>query len=87
MPEQPEMTVAELIASLEEMDPDAVVRIATQPNYPLQSYLYRAVEVDLTDDEDEDDEDQPTVVYLAEGDQHYSSPYLPGVARDACWGW
>jgi predicted DNA-binding transcriptional regulator YafY len=86
MTDRNEMTVAELIARLEEMDPDAVVRIATQPNYPLQAYLYRVVEVDLADDEEEDGE-EGTVVYLAEGDQHYSSPYLTGHATDACWGW
>lgn len=33
------MNVAELIERLQEMDPEAEVRIATQPNWPLQAAL------------------------------------------------
>lgn len=42
------MKVAEMIQQLESMDADAEVRLAFQPNWPMQYRLDAIVEVDLT---------------------------------------
>lgn len=70
------MTVQELITTLEDFDPDAVVRLAIQPSWPFE---YR-----IGDVIDAVDEAGNQLVYLAEGGQ---VRYLPGDAKDAlCWG-
>lgn len=51
------MTVNELMARLEELDGDMVVRIATQPNWPLEFEIQDVVDID-------DRQGTPTV-YLA----------------------
>lgn len=75
------MKVAELIAMLEECDPDAVVKMATQPSYPIQSNL-RGVAHD--GDEDADGFTENEVVYLVEGSQDYHRPYAPSWVFDNC---
>ena len=69
------MTVSELMEHLEEMNPDAEVRLMTQRHYPLEARLYGVCESaelrsreDGEDDDDDDGEIEP-VVYLVEGDQ------------------
>jgi hypothetical protein len=69
------MTVSELIERLEEMNPDAEVRLMTQRHYPLEARLYGVCESaelrggeDGEDDDGDDGETEP-VVYLVEGDQ------------------
>ncbi|MFD6534967.1 hypothetical protein [Streptomyces goshikiensis] len=66
-----EMTVADLIAKLEGLNPEAPVRMATQPNYPFE-YTIRAVE-----------EDENGTCWIAEGEQQ---GYLAGAVRDTL-GW
>ena len=78
------MTIAELIEELEMYDDDTEVRLAIQPNYPFQHTIARVVEVDLAADSEE--EDDATVVYIAEGGQLYSAPYLPAAASGEL-GW
>lgn len=72
----PVMTVADLIATLQQMDPEATVRLAEQPNYPMEYSVGDMVEVPSTDD-------GPAIVYLVEGSQ---VGYLPRAARDEM-GW
>jgi hypothetical protein len=70
-----EMTVEELMYLLEELDPEATVRLAIQPSWPFEHSLdgnYAEVE-----------KDGKKVVYLAEGNQ---LGYLPGEARQQL-GW
>jgi hypothetical protein len=73
------LTVTRLIDELEDCDPEAEVRLATQPSWPFEWSLSHgepgpAVQVDL--------EGQP-VVYLIEGEQ---LGYLPGsVAEELGW--
>ncbi|MFZ3475342.1 hypothetical protein ACODT3_42440 [Streptomyces sp. 4.24] len=66
-----EMTVADLIAKLEKLNPEAPVRMATQPSYPFE-YTIGAVE-----------QDESGTCWIAEGDQ---LGYLGGEARDTL-GW
>jgi hypothetical protein len=69
------MTAAELIEALADVDPDAEVRLAHQPRWPLEYGLADAVPIDS---------DDGPVVYLVEGAQ---LGYLPGEAADALgWG-
>jgi len=61
------MTITELIERLEEIlesteDSDLEVRLATQQNYPLQSYISTLTLFN-------------GVLYIAEGSQVYESPY------------
>lgn len=69
------MTVSELIERLEEMDPEAEVRLMTQRHYPLEAKLHgvcESAELRRGDDgEDDDDEVQEVepIVYLVEGAQ------------------
>ncbi len=73
------LTVSQLIEELEELDPDAEVRLATQPSWPFEWHLSTtepgpAMQVTL--------DDQP-VVYLVEGEQ---LGYLPDtVCRELGW--
>jgi hypothetical protein len=57
------MTVAELIELLEDCDPEAEVRLATQPHYPLAYHLAGIAVIDPDE-----------VVWLLEGD-HTDRPY------------
>jgi hypothetical protein len=65
------MTVRDMMAALEDYDPDAEVRIAIQPRWPLEYTIGDVVCSDsITDDEDEEaDDDKPVVVYVTEGQQ------------------
>ena len=73
------LTVSQLIEELEDLDPDAEVRLATQPNWPFEWHLSTiepgpAMPVTI--------DDQP-VVYLVEGEQ---LGYLPDpVCRELGW--
>lgn len=85
------MTISELIEELEQYDDDTEVRLAIQPSYPFQHTIADVVEVDFSEggedeDDDEDDGETGTVVYIAEGGQLYSAPYLPGAASKEL-GW
>lgn len=74
------MKVSELIAMLEDCDPNAEVRLATQPNYPVQSHL-RGVAMDDSEDADGFPA-EGEVVYLVEGSQDYDHPYAPSWVFD-----
>jgi hypothetical protein len=73
------LTVSQLIEELEDLDPDAEVRLATQPAWPFEWHLSTsqpgpAMQVTL--------DDEP-VVYLVEGEQ---LGYLPeAVCRELGW--
>lgn len=93
------MTVEELMVELEYLDPEAEVRLAIQPNYPLEYTLSQIAEVNLSKDcwddpdyvvEGEPKDDDPdytveesVVVYLGVGNQ---IGYLPEQAAQAL-GW
>tara|TARA_R100000951_G_scaffold50728_2_gene42802 strand:+ start:16885 stop:17133 length:249 start_codon:yes stop_codon:yes gene_type:complete len=82
------MNVTELIERLQyvaEVNPDAEVRLASQPNWPFEWSISNVLEVDLgVEDEDGCSSGQEgTIVYIAEGSQ---LGYLPGVAKDEL-GW
>jgi hypothetical protein len=52
------MKVRELIAVLEDLDPEAAVYIMSQPNYPFEHAVSGvALREDFTDCDDEDEED------------------------------
>lgn len=59
------MTVAELIELLEGADPEAEVRMAIQPSWPLQ-FEIKSVE-----------ESDAGVVYITQGEHPQDSPYAP----------
>lgn len=62
------MKVRELIDRLSEYSPDAEVRLAHQPRYPLESTLGGIVgESEIRDHEGGDIGDDPEIVYLLEG--------------------
>jgi hypothetical protein len=66
------MTVDELITKLEAMDPEAQVRLATQPNYPFEYTVGQVVEA------------EDGTCWIAVGEQQ---GYLGDEARDALeWG-
>lgn len=93
------MKVIELIALLDECDPDAEVRIATQPSYPLQSHVRGIATTDslLNCEGCEHREYSPcddcraaetdhmggSLVWIAEGSQVYDNPYAPRAIWDA----
>ena len=79
------MTVSEMIEMLEQMDGNAEVRLAFQPQWPFEHEVGEIVEVEYGDDDDEvdDDADRPNIVYIGEGGQ---LDYLPGNASSAL-GW
>jgi hypothetical protein len=91
------MTIAELVTLLEEMasehGADTEVRLAVQPNHPMQYGTGTVVACDLRLPEDDDDISHPglsTVVYISESsipDDAEESPYLPGAVSEALgWG-
>jgi len=72
------LTVSQLIEELEDLDPDAEVRLTTQPHWTFECHLSTepGPAIQLTVD------DQP-VVYLVEGEQ---LGYLPeAVCRELGW--
>lgn len=75
------MTVAELMGELEGLPEDAEVRLAFQPNWPLQHTIDGWNGVGRADFED-----GTTVIYIAESGQDRDAPYLPKEAREAI-GW
>lgn len=86
------MNVRELIERLDEMDQDAEVWLATQPNWPLQFELAGATSAAEIAGEQQCDEHGDyscddcaagdNVVYLVEGD-HPDQPYAPRGAWQA----
>jgi hypothetical protein len=80
------MNIQDLIEALTELaedNPDAEVRIAYQPNYPLAAYVQNVTVVDA-DDEDEDRSESESVIWIAASDtvSHRHSPYAPKSAWD-----
>lgn len=72
------MRVSELVEMLEEFDQDAEVRVAIQPNYPLDYNLSDA----MAENED------GSVVYLATGSQgDYSAGHIVSELKGLGWGW
>ncbi|MFE1612690.1 hypothetical protein CLM85_06970 [Streptomyces albidoflavus] len=63
-----EMTVGELIEQLEQMDPEATVRLATQPQYPFEYSISRVAEA------------EDGICWIGQGEQ---LGYLGEEARDA----
>ncbi len=77
------MTVAELMEELEDVDPDAEVRLAMQPSWPFEYAIGRIAQVSAPEDESARKDEEPQVVYLSEGNQ---LGYLPGyVSEDLGW--
>jgi hypothetical protein len=86
------MKVHELLELLEDVDPEATVRLATQPNWPLQFEVRgvaTAADIALEGQCEEHDAynceecsaEQDAVVYLVEGDHpDGASPYAPRAA-------
>lgn len=70
------MTVQELLELLEDADPNAEVRLATQPSWPLAFELAGVAEPD-------DDEMPAGVVWLVTGDHPEDTPYAPEAAWSA----
>ena len=70
------MTVSGLIEHLQNMDPEATVRLAIQPSWPFEHEVGRVVEAY---DQDPDSDDAENVVFIGEGHQ---VGYLSGWARD-----
>jgi hypothetical protein len=84
------MTVSNLIGILENYGPDMEVRIAEQPNRPLEYHIQDAIDSIADDDDCDEDENEVgkkhgiKVVYIVEGRQ---IGYLVGKARnDVGWG-
>lgn len=79
------MTVADLIALLQDMPEDAEVRLATQPSWPLAAHIGSVVSPDdLAGEQECDahghyscDECAPSVVWITEGGHPDDSPYAP----------
>ena len=67
------MTVEELMAELETMDPESDVRMAQQPGWPFE-YSIAGVQSIAGDD------DNPPVIYLVEDVQLGYLPQAAGVA-------
>jgi hypothetical protein len=72
------MTVRDLMERLEDMDPDAEVRLMIQRHYPLESTvlgicdskeLRRDPEEGDEEEGEEEDDDAETIVYIVEGSQ------------------
>ena len=74
------MTVADLMYELEQLNPDAQVRFASQPSWPFEYSIYSIVQVEI---EDRSTGDVVETVYLEEGRQ---IGYLPKEAKDEL-GW
>jgi hypothetical protein len=70
------MTVQELIYELEQMNPDAEVRFASQPSWPFENDIDSVVQVEV---ENRQTGDAVKIVYLEEGRQ---IGYLPREAKE-----
>ncbi len=82
------MTVAELIEQLEQMNPDAEVRIASQPEWPFEYSIEQVREIHQHECDPDDAlpmaDDQESIGYIAEGQQ---LAYLnSSVAANIGWG-
>jgi hypothetical protein len=74
------MTVQDLIFELQEMNPDAEVRFASQPSWPFENDIDSVVSVEV---ENRRTGEAVEIVYLEEGRQ---LGYLPGEAKEEL-GW
>jgi len=70
------MTVAQLIEELQQMNPDAQVRFASQPSWPFEYSIASVVSVEVENRRTYVEEE---VVYLEEGSQ---LGYLPGEVKN-----
>lgn len=85
------MTVAELIEALESYEPEAEVRIATQPNWPLQFHVAKVAMVETgtcpdhgrelclecgDPDDWDDNEEAGKAVFIVTGEHPDDSPYI-----------
>jgi len=72
------MTVEELIQLLERFDPDAEVKIASQPSEPIAydiEYVVDTRDIPVEDEEDlKEIEGGPMVVYVVPGDEVGQAP-------------
>ncbi|MEU3767947.1 hypothetical protein AB0E55_23090 [Amycolatopsis keratiniphila] len=76
-------TVGELIAALDHYDPAAPVRLATQPDYPLENLLGRVVSIPDSAVSDSSTRTDQSVVWLGTGEQ---VGYVSAPVADAL-GW
>jgi hypothetical protein len=86
------MNVAELIALLEDADPDAEVLMAHQPSWPLQFHVLgvydaadeepRCTAHEVVDCTECGPPEPNTAVYLVEGSHPDDTPYAPRSAWD-----
>ena len=72
------MTVQEMIDHLSELDPDAPVRLATQPSWPL---AFEVASVGPVEDPYTGEQVGDTV-WIVEGGSWYQQPYAPRAAWD-----
>jgi len=65
------MTVRELMERLEELNPDAEIRLMIQRHYPLESHVYGICggQQLKRGEDDDDDEGSESVIYIVEGQQ------------------
>ena len=68
------MTVGELIAKLQRYPEDSEVRLMCQPDYPFEYHVDSVIQrseipSDRDDDEDTFDDEDPTDVFICEGEQ------------------
>lgn len=66
-------TVQDLLDALSEHDPEAEIRVATQPSWPVQYVLRAPVSTHDVDGP----QDGGNVVWLVAGDHPPSGPYAP----------
>lgn len=74
------MKVRDLIELLEATNPEAEVRLATQPHYPLAHTIAGVASNGEWGDEDEDwdfEEHDEEIVWIAAGGGVYDAPYAP----------
>ncbi|MEV6905993.1 hypothetical protein [Amycolatopsis sp. NPDC051071] len=76
-------TVGDLITALDRYNPAAPLRLATQPDYPLENLLARVACAPDNADGDGPADTAPPVVWLGAGEQ---VGYVPAPVTDAL-GW
>lgn len=76
------MTVQDLIEQLSFMNPNSVVRFASQPSWPFEYSISEVIEIQNQEEEGEEEEAH-TTVYFVEGTQE---GYLPRHVKDEI-GW
>jgi hypothetical protein len=79
------VTVAELIARLEQSDPEAEVLLAHQPGWPLRFTIAGVCDWEGVEDDDDHVAMDAPVVYICEGQQPDGTPYAPGELWDMAW--